>query len=299
MTVAREFLRGIIDYAGLFPPASLDMAHAVAAFATYSEGDDRDLLGRFILPATRLDEFTSALDASRLTTENAAPWRLSVIPAVANNSEAERIREFNQAQGDSRSRARTTIDAVEMPVRSIDEIHRAVMEFGKFELFLEPTGGNDPSELLDGIAGVGAAAKIRTGGTTPGSTPSPGSVIRFIAKCWNLGLRFKATAGLHHALRDVYPLTYAPDSPRGTMYGYLNIFLVAAFMRDGLPEAALYDLLQESAPASISFDESGATWRGNTVDAGQLRATRERFALSFGSCSFTEPVEEARELHLI
>jgi hypothetical protein len=64
MSVSREFLRGIIDYAGLFPPTSLDMARAVASFATYSEGEDRDLLGRFILSATRLDEFSSALEAS-------------------------------------------------------------------------------------------------------------------------------------------------------------------------------------------------------------------------------------------
>jgi hypothetical protein len=299
MSVSREFLRGIIDYAGLFPPTSLDMARAVASFATYSEGEDRDLLGRFILSATRLDEFSSALEASRLTTENSAPWRLSVIPAAANNVQSERIRAFNQAQGAAHSRVRTTIDAVEMPVRSIDEVHRAAMEFGKFDLFLEPTGVDDQSELLKSIAGAGAAAKIRTGGTAPGSTPAASTVIGFIAKCAELGLRFKATAGLHHALRDEYPLTYAADSPRGTMYGYLNVFLVAAFMRDGLPDAALYDLLQESAPSAISFDESGATWRGHTVDARQLRATREKFALSFGSCSFTEPVEEARQLHLI
>lgn len=299
MSVAREFLRGIIDYAGLFPPASLDMAHAVASYATYLETDEHDLLGRFILPAARLPEFSSALGSSRLTPESSMPWPLSVIPEVANNSEAEKIREFNQSWTETGSRVRATIGAIEMPVRSMDDIHRAVMAFGKFELFLEPTGVDDQSDLLDGIAAAGAAAKIRTGGTTPGSTPEPGTVIRFIARCAERGLRFKATAGLHHALRNVYPLTYAPDSPHGKMYGYLNIFLVAAFMRDGLPATALFALLDESAPSSISFDESGASWRGHTIAASQLRATRSDFALSFGSCSFTEPVEEARQLHLI
>ena len=275
------------------------MAHAVASFATYLESEDRDLLGRFILPAARLDEFSSALDASRLITRNSREWRLGVIPAEATSAQSEKIRAFNQKQGDSKPRADTRIDAVEMSVRSIDDIRRAVTEFGKFRLFLEPAGEADASEILDAIAAAGAAAKIRTGGVTPGSTPDPGTVIRFIAKCEHRGLRFKATAGLHHALCGVYPLTYAADSGRGMMYGFLNIFLAAAFVREGLAEPALFDLLQESAPSAISFDDVGATWRGHTVSAAQLDATRKNFALSFGSCSFTEPVEEARQLHLI
>jgi hypothetical protein len=299
MSVAREFLRGIVDYAGLFPPASLDMAHAVASFATYLDNDDRDFLGRFVLPVSRLDEFSSAFDASRLTNNSDNRWRLAVIPSGATSGEAERIRAFNQAQGVYKPGVDTLIDAVEMQVRSIDDIRRAAAEFEKFEMFLEPAAVADPSDLLDGIADAGVAAKIRTGGTIPGSTPHPGMIIRFIRKCDELGIRFKATAGLHHALRGVYPLTYAPDSERGTMYGYLNIFLVAAFMREGMPDAALYELLQESAPAAISFDDAGAAWRGHTVSGAQLDATREKLAVSFGSCSFTEPVEEARQLHLI
>jgi hypothetical protein len=298
MNVAREFLRGIIDYAGLFPPASLDMARAVAQFEMYSEGEDCDLLGRFILPAARLDEFASAIDASRLTRKNSA-WRISVIASAATAAEGEKIRRFNQARGRARSHVSTIIDAVEMQVRSVEEVRRAIMHFGKFKLFLEPVPPADQAELLLAIASAAAAAKIRTGGTTPGTTPEPEAVIRFISKCSELDLRFKATAGLHHALRNIYPLTYADDSPRGTMYGYLNIFLAAAFVRNGLPQPALRDLLQESEPGAISFDESGAAWRGHRVDVAQLRATRERFAVSFGSCSFTEPVEEARKLRLI
>jgi hypothetical protein len=299
MSAAREFLRGIIDYAGLFPPASLDMARAVAQFATYSESQDRDVLGRFILPSARLAEFSAALDASRLTRKSSTQWRLSVLPSAASSAEAETIREFNQARRDRRSGASAIIDAVEMPVRTVDEVHEAAMRFGKFELFLEPAGAGNRAELLEATASVSAAAKIRTGGITPGAMPQPGTVIRFMAKCLELGLRFKATAGLHHALRNVYPLTYAPDSPRGMMYGYLNVFLVAAFMRDGLPESALFDLLEESSPSSISFDESGVSWQGRRIGTEQLRATRQVFAVSFGSCSFTEPVEEARQLQLI
>jgi hypothetical protein len=299
MNVAREFLRGIIDYAGLFPPASLDMARAVAQFETYAESSERDLLGRFILPSSRLSEFAAERDASRLIRKDSPQWHLSVIPSAPTSAEAEAIRKFNQTQRESRSRVGPLIDAVEMPVRTVEEVRQAVMHFGKFQVFLEPVGVDDPTELLDAVAAANVAAKIRTGGVAPGAMPEPAIVIRFIRRCLELGLRFKATAGLHHALRNVYPLTYAPDSPRGSMYGYLNIFLAAAFIRDGLADDEARALLEESAASSISFDDSGVTWRGHTIGAAQLRATRERFAVSFGSCSFTEPVEEARELNLI
>ena len=133
----------------------------------------------------------------------------------------------------------------------------------------------------------------------PGAIPSAQGVLAFIETCAILALPFKATAGLHHAIRGQYPLTYENDAPRGKMFGYLNVFLTAAFVRAGLPEPALLDLLQEEDPASVSFNEKGVSWRGNFADARTLSDTRKSLAVSFGSCSFTEPVDEAKQLHLI
>ena len=49
-------MHGLIDYAGLFPPASLDLAAAVRNFTWYRLGDDNWMLGRFIVPASRLQD---------------------------------------------------------------------------------------------------------------------------------------------------------------------------------------------------------------------------------------------------
>jgi len=296
MMSARAFLSGIIDYAGLFPPARLRMDDAVREFARSTRGNDRDLLGRFILPVSRLNEFSAT--AHEFLTDNAEPWRLSAIASSGNDSELNSIVTFNHARASQTGGA--LIDAIEIPVTTSAEVEWAADAYGKqFAVFLEPTQPDDSVALLTQIARSGVSAKLRTGGVVASSIPSATSVMRFIDTCARLSLPFKATAGLHHAVRGDYPLTYETDAPKGTMFGYLNIFLVAAFHRAGLPESALFDLLEESDPSSITFDDAGAWWRGNLADTAQLGETRKSLAVSFGSCSFTEPVDEAKGMHLI
>jgi hypothetical protein len=112
---------------------------------------------------------------------------------------------------------------------------------------------------------------------------------------------FKATAGLHHPIRAIYRLTYEPDSPSGTMYGFLNLFLAAAFLRQGMSDADAARLLEESDPATLQLDSSGGgvSWRGHCLDAEALVEARARGLGSFGSCSFEEPIGDLASLHLL
>ncbi len=57
---AGVLLRDLIDYAGLFPPASLAMASSVANYDMYSQSEWNWILGRFIVPVARLAEFEEA-----------------------------------------------------------------------------------------------------------------------------------------------------------------------------------------------------------------------------------------------
>ena len=82
------------------------------------------------------------------------------------------------------------------------------------------------------LSAAGARAKVRTGGVTEGAFPASHALARFIQSCADAGVPFKATAGLHHPLRGEYRLTYEPGSPHGMMFGFLNVFLAAAFARD-------------------------------------------------------------------
>jgi hypothetical protein len=179
-----------------------------------------------------------------------------------------------------------TPEAIE---RAADAADRRMMLFAEV-----PTSG-DLESLIATIAECGASAKIRTGGTTPEAFPPASDVARFIHACVEKHVPFKATAGLHHPLRAEYRLTYQSDAPRGTMFGYLNVFLAAAFAESGMSEAELADLLEEKDPRAFVVEDGRIAWRSHVLTLGQVRDSRHRLQ-SFGSCSFREPVDELETL---
>jgi hypothetical protein len=293
MKALRALLSGIVDYAGLYPPAALDMAAAVRNYASYASSSDAWMLGRFVVPAARLAELHD--ENTRL--RNARPFlmRLSVVLGTDAEAGIETVRAFNSAHG-----AEFAIDVLEARLSTEDAIERAAaLVDGEFELFAEIPVDVDPEWLIAAIGRSGVSAKIRTGGVTPDAFPSAHDVVRFMRRCIDTGVRFKATAGLHHPLSADYPLTYEPTSLRGTMYGYLNLFLTAAFMANGLADAEARALLEEGDRGSLTATDDGITWRGHALSAEQLVRMRVRLAVSFGSCSFREPVDELQALSLI
>jgi hypothetical protein len=214
--------------------------------------------------------------------------------------ERKTVLEFTSSHIDSSDAGHALCDAVEMRAHDEQQIVDAVKAFPRplhqfFEITVEPGF----EKMLEVIGSCRASAKLRTGGVTADSFPSSQTIVRFVAACNELGLPFKATAGLHHALGGRYPLTYASDAAEATMYGYVNLFLASAFIRKGIAEREACAILEESSAHEFSFRESGVSWRGNELSRDDLRMTRSRLFLSFGSCSFREPVDEARELGLI
>ena len=294
----RALLNGLIDYAGLFPPASLDMQSAVDEFRRNSHGDDSHILSRFVLPLARLEEFIQAAKTVRGNVTDDSRWHLSVIAGQDVNATVERLLKFNRAE--SRNAARLAVcDCIEVPAASADEIRNILASVpGFFQLYIEIPLNVDAPGLIAALAGTRAAAKMRTGGVVASAIPESPEVIRFMRACNEHGVPFKATAGLHHAMRGSYPLTYESDAATGNMFGYLNVFLAAAFMKAGLSDAELMSILDETSSDAFVFEENGVTWHNYTVSAEALADIRENFARSFGSCSFTEPVAEAKALGL-
>ena len=239
---AKALFTGLIDYAGLFPPAALPMADAVRNYEAYRQGEHAWMLGRFVVPQPHAHE----------------------VPA---------------------DYPRSVIGVDEVKASSADEIAR-LASIGDATRYIEV----GDLELIDAIAEHGLRAKIRTGGITADAFPQAEFVANFMARCADRGVAFKATAGLHHPVRCLRPLTYEASAPHGTMHGFVNVFMAAAL----LPHAEA--ILLEDEPQAFAFDDDQASWRGHAVTTEDLERIRNEFAISFGSCSFVEPIADLKEL---
>ena len=290
-------LAGLVDYAGLFPPASEDMRPALESYASYLGSSGRKALGRFIVPLRRLKELEDAGEGILPLGPDSEPWRLGVLVADDVRAAGEEMLKFNCHHWSGSPGGHAVIDVAELKASTVAEIENQRAELPRFftSYFEIPIKG-DVSPLVEALARMGSRAKIRTGGVTPEAFPPAQEIIDFITACRRGGVPFKATAGLHHPIRGSYRLTYEPDSPTGKMYGFLNVFMAAALVYAGESEDTALAALEEEDPSAFSFPDDAIVWRGKRIDAEQIQASRAEFAISFGSCSFREPVDELESL---
>jgi hypothetical protein len=295
----RALLDGAIDYAGLFPPAGLGMVAAVENYASYRRGPHHWALGRFVLPSTRLAEFEQAAEPLLPRGPSDSAWRVATLIGGDAAGELRAVGEFNCRHAADGAGA-VSADVVEGKADSVEAVERLLSLVPSYlQAFVEIPLGRDRAPLLAAIARAGGRAKMRTGGITADAFPAAAELARFIRGCLSADLPFKATAGLHHPLRGDYRLTYDADSVRGTMFGFLNVFLATAFLsgRFDDPEAEL--LLDERRPEAFRFDDTGVEWRGRRIGLEVIRRIRTRGVVSFGSCSFTEPIGDLESLGLL
>ena len=297
MRAVDALLDDLVDYAGLFPPASESMKQALAAYASYLNGPDRHALGRLIVPLSRLKEFEAAASEFLPRQPETPPWKLSVIVTGDSAVAAHEITSFNRRHSQTPIGGFAVIDVAELKAANHADIERqrAALPGSVTSYFEIPLNGDIPA-LLKAIASSGGRAKIRTGGVTADAFPSADAIVNFLVAAHRERVPFKATAGLHHPVRGAYRLTYEPASPSGTMYGFLNLFLAAVLIAAGGQRDDVRALLEENDPSAFSFSDDAIVWRGHRFDVEQIRATRAEFAISFGSCSFREPVDELKRL---
>ncbi|MCG8461324.1 MAG: hypothetical protein MI919_33985 [Holophagales bacterium] len=290
----QNLLTGLIDYAGLFPPAGLAMAPAIAEHARQRSSDRSWVLGRFVVPVARLEEAEAEMATHRTALDGR--WTFSAL--VGNDPEGgarAAIDAFN-----ARNEGRSEVEAVEAKPGSAEDVARLSTAFAGLEVYHEIAVGPGAEVLIQAVARHGAAAKVRTGGITQEAIPSVSEVAAFLRLTAAAGVAFKATAGLHHPLRGEYRLTYEGGSPAGTMHGFLNVFLAAAFVfHDEIDDRNLEELLGVRLPGVLDFSVAGVSWNGHRLSSEELAAARRSFARSYGSCSFQEPIDDLRRLRLL
>ena len=253
VTGARHaLLAGLIDHAALFPPASLPMDAAIEVDRAARATPYAWMLHRFLVPASRLVELPEGFDPP-----------LGVIVDVDELPPLSPQVEVVEARLE-RAHATEGVDA---------------------RVFLEVWPGDEAK--LDAVAERGAGAKVRCGGATPELFPSPAELARFVCGCHDRGLAFKATAGLHHPLRE------------GIVHGFLNLLAAAVLAHAGADERDLAEVLAEEDAAAFAVDDEVFAFHGHEFGAEQIAATREGLFTGYGSCSFSEPVEDLRALRIL
>lgn len=282
----------IVDYAGLFPPAKLDLQTAMKTYDRAQSSPQHWLLGRFIVPTSRLQTFQDLLLTFSQTSDehHEAYWSLSVIL-----TEGWEIALAEQASLMQR------ILAVEIPPLSPLDIERVMLRLPVgVEAFFEIPLTENLTPYLKVLKQTGAFAKIRTGGITIDAFPSVIQLSQCMAAFADAEIPFKATAGLHHPLPAHHPICYEPDSPLAKMHGFLNVAVTAALLyQQRLSPADTLGVLQESSVEAFQFTSEGIAWRDRVVTIATIENARQQFFRSFGSCSFDEPVSGLKELNLL
>jgi hypothetical protein len=260
----RAALERLIDYAGLFPPANLPMDGALTEYEQAREGAASWMLSRFIVKATDLDALRARLAADTRV-------ELTVIASPAAFEAVAAARRDDWA----------TVASLEVPLGegAIDDCSRLLRAARLDDLPTYVELARNRLAMPE-LAQRGLGAKLRCGGVEPSAFPSVEEVAAFIYEAVAAGAPFKATAGLHHPVRHF-------NTEAGVMmHGFLNI-LIAAAKADKVDRAGLEAIVSEQDPVAL--------W---VTDEDLVRRGRARF-VSYGSCSFDEPVADLRALGLL
>jgi hypothetical protein len=135
-------------------------------------------------------------------------------------------------------------------------------------------------------------AKIRCGGVVAEAFPSVDDLAAFIATAVEENVPFKATAGLHH------PVRHRDESSGFMMHGFLNLLAAAVFARNANADD-LRAILSEETPSAFHFDERGFRWGDRTAGLQEIAAAREHAFVGYGSCSFSEPIDDLTALAIL
>jgi hypothetical protein len=297
----RALLAGSVDYAGLFPPASLPLETALRNQRAYLRDDDVWMLGAFVLPIKKFEEvmdglgyfdaaYSLRISALGAKAENPAEFMAGLTPAI------ERIRSLETARG---AVAAVVQMELSLPTQAGVRLTEASAALAALDVPVFWEAPADEAERTISFLAERAWSssrfgfKLRTGGVIASAFPSSIQIARALVAAIAQRVPIKFTAGLHHPVRRY------DTSVQTKMHGFLNVFgagvLAAEHEWDLLQTARV---LEDEDPSSFTFDDNFFAWNNWKVSTDRIVEHR-KIITSFGSCSFDEPREDLRELNLL
>jgi hypothetical protein len=252
------------------------------------------MLGRFIVPAVQL---SALADAMVRDAHDGRGWTVSAIVREHMDEDAAAVQAFNQRAATQHVRVDTIECRPSWPSDrgSSDAIAWLAETFSPaFTVHVEVGVGPTARDDLGVVVRHQLRAKVRTGGPAPEAFPAPASLVAFIESARDVGVPFKATAGLHHAIRGAYPLSDEIGAQSATMHGFVNLMLATATAGERLPTTTAAALLTRTDHSALVFDDERVRWGDVELSIDAIARMRETQCVSFGACSFREPAAEYR-----
>lgn len=301
----QAFMTNLIDYAGLFPPASLPLTHALEEYENFLHCADNWMLGRFIIPAGQLADLPTLPEA----------WHFSILGRGGSSAlefarsielDLSCLIDFRKTQAASADvfEVRLPMDVFASSTDLFEFINSASHQLTDknnmivfFEVTLDEAWRENIETAITTLAqhnqntGHHNGFKLRTGGVVASAFPTAEQIAHAILLCRDHNLPFKATAGLHHPIR-IYN-----DSVQTKMHGFINVFGagILAHIHQLTPEQTIA-ILNDEDPQHFIFSETQFAWKNLRAASEQIQSIRQNQLISYGSCSFVEPREDMQNL---
>ena len=327
----QKFMNGLIDYAGLFPPAKLPLDEAIAEYIFHLKEDKKWMLGRFIIPITQLNDLEEFIPQFK----DVGTLRLSVLGGQSTSD-----KEFLQQTKDEitiinnyrkKHEEKVTIEVIETKLPSdspsgkimanvVDLLNSNNLEHyhefpelpyvginystnedeGDWDTKITPT-----IEMISNLEHAGI--KLRCGGIVKDAFPSVEQVAAMIQNCSIHQVPLKFTAGLHHPIRH-HSSEYDTE-----MHGFINMFCASTFASTfPKPEneqekfrmfILLSHMIDCQNESDFEFLDDKLVWKVDDDRDSRFEfskeiigKSRQNTAISFGSCSFQEPIDDLTQL---
>ena len=295
----RALLTRSIDYAGMFPPCSLELAAALKNQAEYTRSGDSWMLSAFVLPVAKF------ADAGPLLSQfdKPHPLRVSVLGPKTESANfmadlekaTEAISSFQRQHSDLVSVAQLEMMLpADVDPAKLNQAAASVANL-KVQTFWE-TPAETAEQTIALLARTKQPAfgyKLRTGGVIADAFPSSVQIARAILASTKHHVPIKFTAGLHHPIRQFR------DEVKTEMHGFLNVLGAGVLSAEHhWDEAQTVDMLEDKSARSFEFHDTVFAWRDWEITLDRIKA-RRKFITSFGSCSFDEPREDLRALEVL
>ncbi|MDD5363599.1 MAG: hypothetical protein PHN88_15865 [Ignavibacteria bacterium] len=316
-------MRGIIDYAGMYPPANLNLADAFRNYCNYLVSQDEWMISRFVCSLNSFENIFKGGSAALKMVEDFDFGRwisfsilLNQEPKVKDflisfRKDLEKVKKISEEYP-----GKVVADTFEFKLpaelngkfgthavkKMLEEINDVLTWSGLLgaRIFVEPPIDNNYNSVFRKLAeasadsnhkGSRAGLKLRTGGITQESFPSVEQIASALDACKQNKIPFKATAGLHH------PVRHQNENAGLKMHGFFNVFGAGILhFANSLSENELRNIVMDENGSAFGFTNDIFSWNDITADKTMVEKARNEFVISFGSCSFDEPREDLNKM---